>query len=453
MLEVSFLDLIIFAIAQLILFWVIFGAFLRDSKNLKIWGPAVLWKFSKGLNVLDKIANAAPGLWKLYADLGVVLAFGFAGALFVFRKRSLGVRISLSILAPAILFSPFVFSLTASPLIPPFLYNIIPIMLFFFGFAVLLPLLLLFTAGSIIVNGLLLHQPVMAGAAPAIPGVYVRGSFMLIPWYGWFVFPILIFVHEMSHGILSRIGKIRVKEAGLMLLGFIPMGAFVEPDDEQLASAPLIPKLRVLAAGSMANYALALVLMLALIPVPTILQTTGINFEDYYDHPVIMDLSNGTSACNEMGKFLDHGITLIGINGNETRSMDDVINMKKSFKPNESILLQTDKGNFTVNTTNSSAIGIRMMEQRYKPMPLYVSLIWYLIKFTGLVIFFNMAIGIMNLLPLYPLDGGLMVEAFLEKKFGKHGKTVTKILAYFLLAVLLINIAPLFFVSGGGGCA
>lgn len=449
MIEITFSELIFWIVGQALVFWLFFGGFLKGLKSLKLWGPVLMWKSKKGLALLDKIANKSPSIWKFYADLGIILAFGFLGALFVFREKHPWKRLLLSFILPILLFAPF--SFTSSPLVPEVVVKLIPFVLFLFGFSVMLTLFLFSSAASIIVNGLILHQPVMAGAAPAIPGVYVKGSFLFIPWYGWFAFPILIFVHEMSHGILARIAKIKVKEAGLMFFGFIPLGAFVEPDDKQLESAPVIPKLRVLAAGSMANYTTAVILTLLLIPVPFILQVSNIDFTKYYDHPVIRNLDENTSICEKMGKFLDGGIKLLAINGNETRTTDDVVKIVKSLNPGENVTLYTDKGNFTVTLTNDSRLGIRM-EQGYKPMPLHVQICWYLMKFIGLVVFFNLIIGVMNLLPLYPLDGGLMLESILQLRLGKRAKTLIKLLAYLMVLMLLINISPLFFVSGGGGC-
>ncbi|WP_367883132.1 site-2 protease family protein [Thermococcus peptonophilus] len=65
-------------------------------------------------------------------------------------------------------------------------------------------------------------------------------------------------VHELSHGIVARADKLPLKSVGLVLLAVIP-GAFVEPDEEELAKAPLRSRLRVYGAGSMANITTAII--------------------------------------------------------------------------------------------------------------------------------------------------------------------------------------------------
>jgi membrane-associated protease RseP (regulator of RpoE activity) len=63
------------------------------------------------------------------------------------------------------------------------------------------------------------------GINPVIPIVY--GIVGLV---------VAIIVHEFAHGILTRVGKMKIKSLGLILL-VVPMGAFVEPDEEQISKA------------------------------------------------------------------------------------------------------------------------------------------------------------------------------------------------------------------------
>jgi membrane-associated protease RseP (regulator of RpoE activity) len=63
---------------------------------------------------------------------------------------------------------------------------------------------------------------------------------------------ILITVHEVAHGVLARIHNIDVKSAGLIWF-IVPLGGFVEPDEDQLKTAPLLHKLQVYAAGITVN--------------------------------------------------------------------------------------------------------------------------------------------------------------------------------------------------------
>jgi membrane-associated protease RseP (regulator of RpoE activity) len=68
-------------------------------------------------------------------------------------------------------------------------------------------------------------------------------------------------VHELGHGIMSRVEGIEVDSMGLAMLAIIPMGAFVQPDEESQQNAGRGAKARMFAAGVTNNF---LVVILAL---------------------------------------------------------------------------------------------------------------------------------------------------------------------------------------------
>ena len=61
----------------------------------------------------------------------------------------------------------------------------------------------------------------------------IPGLNEFIPLCAWLGFVIALVVHELSHAVLSTVEKIKVKSMGL-LVALIPIGAFAEPDSEQL---------------------------------------------------------------------------------------------------------------------------------------------------------------------------------------------------------------------------
>src|SRR5439155_22747008 len=63
-------------------------------------------------------------------------------------------------------------------------------------------------------------------------------------------------LHEFSHGILARVAKIRIRSLGLIFLIF-PIGAFVEPEEEELLALPRRDRARLFAAGPAMNIVLA----------------------------------------------------------------------------------------------------------------------------------------------------------------------------------------------------
>lgn len=77
--------------------------------------------------------------------------------------------------------------------------------------------------------------------------------------YGWAGIIAAIMVHEGAHGVIARSLGFRVKSSGLLFFLVIPIGAFVDVDEEQLEEARPKDSVRVMAGGPGANIALALI--------------------------------------------------------------------------------------------------------------------------------------------------------------------------------------------------
>jgi membrane-associated protease RseP (regulator of RpoE activity) len=65
-------------------------------------------------------------------------------------------------------------------------------------------------------------------------------------------------VHEGGHGLLCRVEDIEIESMGLALLAFVPIGAFVAPDEESQQEASRGGKTRMFAAGVTNNFAVTL---------------------------------------------------------------------------------------------------------------------------------------------------------------------------------------------------
>ncbi|WP_172861792.1 site-2 protease family protein [Halopenitus persicus] len=70
---------------------------------------------------------------------------------------------------------------------------------------------------------------------------------------------VALVVHEGAHGLLCRVEDIEIDSMGLALFTLIPVGAFVEPDDESTTSATRGSRTRMFAAGVTANFLVVLV--------------------------------------------------------------------------------------------------------------------------------------------------------------------------------------------------
>jgi membrane-associated protease RseP (regulator of RpoE activity) len=66
-------------------------------------------------------------------------------------------------------------------------------------------------------------------------------------------------VHEGGHGILCRVEDIDIESMGLVFLALLPVGAFVQPDEESQRRADRGGRTRMFAAGVMNNFAVTAV--------------------------------------------------------------------------------------------------------------------------------------------------------------------------------------------------
>jgi len=98
------------------------------------------------------------------------------------------------------------------------------------------------------------NLPPIAPLIPYFPKLFGLESFFPPLYFTYFLVALAIVAvsHEFAHGLFARLWKIRVKTTGLAFFGPF-FGAFVEPDEKQMAKAPKKHQLSVLAAGTFAN--------------------------------------------------------------------------------------------------------------------------------------------------------------------------------------------------------
>lgn len=90
--------------------------------------------------------------------------------------------------------------------------------------------------------------------ALAIPGL----NPLLPLWYGALGLLVSMVLHELAHGFQTRANGMRVDSTGL-LHAVVPMGAFVEPNEEDVSKSSRQAKLDLYSAGISANFITALV--------------------------------------------------------------------------------------------------------------------------------------------------------------------------------------------------
>ncbi|MFQ5975445.1 MAG: site-2 protease family protein [Candidatus Hydrothermarchaeales archaeon] len=295
------------------------------------------------------------------------------------------------------------------------------------------------------------------GLAPAIPGVRVPGSPIFIPfWYGIIALVTVLIVHEIMHAIISRAEGLNVKSLGIFFVTFIPLGAFAEPDEEELEKSSLKTKLRVYAAGSFGNFLLAFLAFLLLSTVigPVMFQP---------DHINITYVFNGTPA-EVYG--IKENTALISINGVNIRSSNEFWKVARGLKPNEKVRIVTDKGMVELITAKrpeekiswwEKLLGREETEERgyigIGILPVLAvnpsisailgeTIPWMVVRQLNWIFLLNLFIGITNLLPIFPLDGGRMFEEITKKISPRSAKPITSLMFALVLVLVFINMSP-----------
>lgn len=334
-----------------------------DRKNVERHSILFIRRTKRGIEILDRIAKKAPRFWNIYGWTGVFFAL-------------------LSI----------------------------PIMLIQIGW---------------MLNELLVNHNPDGGAAAILPSLSgettLQSGASFIPIEYWVIsIAIIMVVHEASHGIIARLEGFEINSVGWIVLGIIP-GAFVEPKGEKMMpeqgekegdamglwdQGNYKQRLKVLSAGSFANYATALVLLLLSIGVTAAVVSPGIMYTAQQDHPAAeAGMTSGT---------------LTAVNGIDIESIEDVEEALEGVEPGDTVTVESTEREevfeFEAGQREGFEGGYLGLEFRN------VSSGWaWFIGLLQMAALLNLLIGMFNMLPAKPLDGGQIVDAFVEE-FGTENQ-------------------------------
>ena len=362
-----------------IVIWVLALLF-RDKLKIDIEGPILMRRTLRLRDFIDSIAQKSPRFWKLFMNVGI------------------------------------------------------PIAVFFMGFTFYL---------IILYSTMILQSPQIV---PILPGVDYAGNPFYIPLGEGLIalFTVLV-VHEFAHGILARAEGVSIKSIGVLLLAIIP-GAFVEPDEEEVKKVSRLSKLRIYAAGSIANVTLAgitlaIVFLLTNIFIPTAFHSDGV-------------LISSVIPNSPADGVLQEGMVIYGANGVNIKNTTDYVNFRNNTKIGDIVTFQTNQGTYQVklgsnpNNQSQSYAGFRYQDnlvvnnniaQTYGTILPWI--LYYLADILNYVWLLNFAIGTINLLPLKPLDGGLIFEELLGYRLSKEKVIpIVNTLSYVIAAILIVNI-------------
>jgi membrane-associated protease RseP (regulator of RpoE activity) len=182
-----------------------------------------------------------------------------------------------------------------------------------------------------------------------------------IPLCAWVGFVIALIVHELSHAILSVVEGIKVKSMGL-LVAVIPIGAFAEPDSEQLfgkkekkgqEKSKLEPdkernagkekkkvatareRTRILSAGVTSNFVVALIAFLFFFAIVSAIQPVS-------DTVLFVPYAVGGSTAENAG--IAPGMFITKINGSRVTNAS-IEELDKAIEAKETIIFDVlDRG-------------------------------------------------------------------------------------------------------------
>ena len=334
----------------------------------------------------------------------------------------------------------------------------------------------------------LLWNPAAGDAARELgPGAYLLlpGINPVLPLlYGWFAIICAIAVHEGAHGVVARNLGLKVRSSGLLFFLFIPIGAFVDVDEEQLKKAKSKVSSRIMAAGVGGNIAVAAVCLIG------VLLIVG-GLAPVIDGVYVYDVVQGMPA--EVAGLLPKDV-LVSVDNVRINSTMDLRALLENKTLGDIVQVTAVRGemwqdqfstfvNLTVyenRTVMGASLGDLMIEERLRnyqaltpdrlPMHLvppalasglvpfsdslasfyshWLGTQWHVLANVLFWLWFvNVNVAVFNALPIYPLDGGQMFNIALKSVMGRRGReklisrmtiAVTATLICVLLMIVLI---------------
>jgi len=233
-------------------FWIV-------TKLGTVFGVPYFFTMLKTKYFVNTIVNLGKGKWaKLLEKIsiwGLFLGFGIAGIDYWVARGQGGIKRILILIIGAIGLG-LVFWYTLSilfsvPALAPLLWiALIAFILLGFGG---LTLAILIGYGGMSLWAFFTAEQICPSIAPVIPGVPIPGMGVTIPLIAWVSLGLIMIIHEFSHGILLSKYKEKIKSVGIILVGIVPMGAFVEQEDTSFLKKPEREQILVLSAGPSSN--------------------------------------------------------------------------------------------------------------------------------------------------------------------------------------------------------
>jgi membrane-associated protease RseP (regulator of RpoE activity) len=429
------------------------------KRALSLTGSSGLYLLAgkRGLSFIDRISKHNRAFWSSMAMWGFVLGFGvlsyplmrgkLSKKLFAFGMLSLVVIFVF--VAPYLGYALQFINIsmiqgsvsTTAPTHTSILTYVLGAVTALFGFSGFAILSMLYSAANIIgsigsytvgvlsgVQGASLSGQV-PGVVPIIPGIdipLVAGIISLV---------ILLTVHELSHGILSRLSRVRLKSMGLLMFGILPIGAFVEPDDKMIKRLAPHQQISIFSAGVAANFVAMLVFFVLMMFIMLYVAPTTYKYGVF-----ITATTPGYPAYN----VISVGSQVFKWNGQNVSNISTLDSAASADLPGRPVTVVTSTGTYTltaVQSPSNSTKGLIGVDLGYTPIvkgPV-ASAVYFLYTLFALSMLLNFLVAVFNLLPIPGLDGWSIYNASIKNK------RLLRCITALVLLVIAINALPWIF--------
>ena len=386
---------------SVVLFFAILGIVIyRDRKNIDFKYILLMRRTKRFRNILDKIAKESITFWKVIGTIAFVVC----------------------------------------------------LIVMIYGTYVMVDIAYLIQTGVI-------TQPALSFALP-VPSeqVIVAPGFIGIPFWFWIlVISIILIPHEAFHGIIARAEKIKLRDVGLMLLAIFP-GAFVEPDEKQLRKSKLMTKLRIFSAGSFINIAIGFLIILLVqsliwspnvggILITNVIESTPAAEIGLEPGMVIESINDRETTMN----FDEYSFMILMISGSNTEEITGYISSLVLYRqlalynPGDTVELKVSGNNYDLKLAEHPKIeGFPYIGINSTLNTKDASLFAVVFPLFGLMATLSILVGAFNILPIYPLDGGLIVQSIAERFAKKKAKYIVMgITAAMVIVIIFSFVGPL----------
>jgi hypothetical protein len=355
-----------------------------------------------------------------------------------------------ALIASALIFaSPFIYAALASGESLPLAYALF---IGLFGAPAFLIMQFLvwgiaFSAGIIETSAIYPALPAVENGVPVLKDPGGFGISMRIVPDLLFAFVLLLVLHEGFHGLVARAQGIKLRNTGIMTLSILPLGAFVEPDEEQFKKDSPIKRARVFVVGSFANIFVLGVISFALGALMVyggFIQADGIQASEI--------TVNSTAY-----EFIELGDVVHSIDGIPLSTATDFQTVMSLKVPGQVVDVVTEKGAYTValgehpRAPGRGYLGVAPTCDG--TMSIFSAdlacshltgnaLSLFMFQFLKLLFLVNILVGIFNLLPIPILDGHGVYKAMADWLGGRLGKAFISGLVFIIGVAIYLNVAP-----------